>query len=139
MANVSKMVGFVNDWTQANPQHPNWAMKVGEPHRKKNAEGGYDVIGTTYWTIKNGWDDAAGKPVNIDFTQFSVGDRVEVSGVSVSEKWEKDGKKGSTLVLKAVNVVPVISHPAAPVVKAGTVEREYEKAVFEPFDTETPF
>lgn len=134
MANVSKMVGFVNDWTQTNPQHPNWAMKVGEPHRKKTADG-YETIGTTYWTIKAGWDEAAGKPVEIDFTQFSVGDRVEVSGVSVSEKWEKDGKKGSTLVLKAVNIKPVISHPAAPVVQAGT----FEKAVFEPFSSETPF
>ena len=138
MAEISKMIGFVNDWTQTTAQHPNWAMKVGEPHRKKNAQGGYDVIGTTYWTIKAGWDSAAGKPVDIDFTQFSVGDRVEVTGTSVSEKWEKDGKKGSTLVLKATKVVPVISHSAAPVVQAGTVERGYEKAVVD-FDAELPF
>ncbi len=134
MANVSKMVGFVNDWTQTNPQHPNWAMKVGEPHRKKTADG-YETVGTTYWTIKAGWDEAAGKPVDIDFTQFSVGDRVEVSGVSVSEKWEKDGKRGSTLVLKASNVSFVVSKVATPPVQAGT----FEKAVFEPFSSETPF
>ena len=134
MANVSKMVGFVNDWTQTNSQHPNWAMKVGEPHRKKTADG-YETVGTTYWTIKAGWDEAAGKPVDIDFTQFSVGDRVEVSGVSVSEKWEKDGKKGSTLVLKASNVSFVVSKVATPPVQAGT----FEKAVFEPFSSETPF
>lgn len=138
MAEIKKMIGFVNDWTQTTAQHPNWAMKVGEPHRKKNAEGGYDVIGTTYWTIKNGWDDAAGKPVNIDFTQFSVGDRVEVSGVSVSEKWEKDGKKGSTLVLKATDVKFVVSKVAQVTPQAGTVERGYEKAVVD-FDVETPF
>lgn len=137
MAEISKMIGFVNDWTQTNAQHPNWAMKVGEPHRKKNAQGGYDVIGTTYWTIKAGWDSAAGKPVDIDFTQFSVGDRVEVSGVSVSEKWEKDGKKGSTLVLKATKVVPVIS-TSIQSPQAGTVNRGYEKAVVD-FDAELPF
>ena len=136
MANIEKMVGFVNDWTQSNPQHPNWAMKVGEPHRKKTADG-YETIGTTYWTIKSGWDNAAGKPVDIDFTQFSVGDRVEVSGVSVSEKWEKDGKKGSTLVLKATKVVPVIS-TAVQSPRAGTIERGYEKAVVD-FDAELPF
>lgn len=136
MANIEKMVGFVNDWTQANPQHPNWAMKVGEPHRKKTADG-YETIGTTYWTIKSGWDNAAGKPVDIDFTQFSVGDRVEVSGVSVSEKWEKDGKKGSTLVLKATKVVPVIS-TSVQSPQAGTVSRGYEKAVVD-FDAELPF
>lgn len=136
MANIEKMVGFVNDWTQTNPQHPNWAMKVGEPHRKKTADG-YETIGTTYWTIKSGWDNAAGKPVDIDFTQFSVGDRVEVSGVSVSEKWEKDGKKGSTLVLKATKVVPVIS-TAVQSPRAGTIERGYEKAVVD-FDAELPF
>lgn len=133
MANIEKMVGFVNDWTQANPQHPNWAMKVGEPHRKKTPAG-YETIGTTYWTIKAGWDESAGKPAEIDFSQFSVGDRVEVSGVSVSEKWEKDGKKGSTLVLKATKVVPVIS-TAVQSPRVGT----YEKAVSEPFDVETPF
>ena len=137
MANISKMVGFVNDWTQANPQHPNWACKVGEPHRKKNAQGGYDTVGTTYWTVKAGWDDAAGKPADIDFTQFSVGDRVEVTGVSVSEKWEKDGKKGSTLVLKATKVVPVIS-TAVESPRVGTVDRGYEKAVVD-FDAELPF
>lgn len=136
MAEISKMVGFVNDWTQTNAQHPNWAMKVGEPHRKKTADG-YETIGTTYWTIKSGWDNAAGKPVDIDFTQFSVGDRVEVSGVSVSEKWEKDGKKGSTLVLKATKVVPVIS-TAVQSPRAGTIERGYEKAVVD-FDAELPF
>lgn len=135
MANIEKMVGFVNDWTQANSQHPNWAMKVGEPHRKKNAQGGYDTVGTTYWTIKAGWDEATGKPVDIDFTQFSVGDRVEVSGVSVSEKWEKDGKKGSTLVLKAVKIKPVVSMSIGNSVQAGT----FEKAVFEPSEQETPF
>jgi hypothetical protein len=136
MANIEKMVGFVNDWTQANHQHPNWAMKVGEPHRKKTPTG-YETIGTTYWTIKAGWDEAAGKPADIDFTQFSVGDRVEVSGVSVSEKWEKDGKKGSTLVLKAVKVKPVIS-TAVQSPQAGTVDRGYEKAVVD-FDAELPF
>jgi len=136
MANIEKMVGFVNDWTQANPQHPNWAMKVGEPHRKKTPTG-YETIGTTYWTIKAGWDEAAGKPADIDFTQFSVGDRVEVSGVSVSEKWKKDGKKGSTLVLKAVKIKPVVS-TAVQSPQAGTVDRGYERAVVD-FDTETPF
>jgi len=137
MAEIKKMVGFVNDWTQTNAQHPNWAMKVGEPHRKKTAEG-YETVGTTYWTIKNGWDDAAGKPTDIDFTQFSVGDRVEVSGVSVSEKWERDGKKGSTLVLKATNVSFVMSQVAKPSQQAGTVDRGYEKAVVD-FDAELPF
>jgi hypothetical protein len=133
MANVSKMVGFVNDWTQANAQHPNWAMKVGEPHRKKTPEG-YETTGTTYWTIKAGWDEAAGKPADIDFTQFQVGDRVDVSGVSVSEKWEKDGKKGSTLVLKATSVKQVISEAVAHT-RVGT----FEKAVAAPFEAELPF
>jgi len=134
MAEISKMIGFVNDWTQTNAQHPNWAMK--EPHRKKTANG-YETTGTTYWTIKAGWDEVAGAPVNIDFTQFSVGDRVEVTGTSVSEKWEKDGKKGSTLVLKATRVVPVIS-TSIQSPQAGTVSRGYEKAVVD-FDAELPF
>lgn len=138
MAEIKKMIGFVNDWTQTNAQHPNWAMKVGEPHRKKLPSGEYETIGTTYWTIKNGWDAATGKPVDIDFTQFNVGDRVEVTGTSVSEKWEKDGKKGSTLVLKATNVSFVMSQVAKPTPQAGTVSRGYEKAV-EPFDAELPF
>ena len=138
MANVSKMVGFVNDWNRDSPQHPNWGMKVGEPHRKKLPTGEYETVGTTYWTIKAGWDDEAGKPANIDFSEFSVGDRVEVSGVSMSEKWESNGKKGSTLVLKAVSVKPVISHSMLPQKEAGTVSRGYEKAVTN-FDAELPF
>jgi hypothetical protein len=138
MAEIKKMVGFVNDWNKTNPQHPDWAMKVGEPHRKKLPTGEYETVGTTYWTIKNGWDEAAGKPANIDFTQFSVGDRVEVSGTSVSEKWERDGKKGSTLVLKATSVSFVVSKVAHITPQAGTVERGYEKAVTN-FDAELPF
>jgi len=90
-----------------------------------------------FWAIKAGWDNAAGKPVDIDFTQFSVGDRVEVSGVGVSEKWERDGKKGSTLVLKATSIKPVIS-TAVQSPRAGTTERGYEKAVVD-FDAELPF
>ena len=138
MAKVS-FIGFVNEWRKdSDEKHPNWAFKCGEPHRKKLSDGGYETIGTTYWVVKNGWDSTNNAPVHIDFTQFSVGDRVEVTGVSVTEKWESNGKKGTTLVCKAENVKFVVSQVAQVTPQAGTVDRGYEKAVVD-FDAELPF
>ena len=77
------------------------------------------------------------QPVNLQTStshSSKLGDRVEVSGVSVSEKWEKDGKKGSTLVLKATSVKQVISE-AVSHTRVGT----FEKAVAAPFEAELPF
>lgn len=138
MAQV-KFIGFVNEWRKdSDEKHPNWALKCGEPHRKKLPSGEYETIGTSYWVVKNGWDSTKNAPADIDFTQFSVGDRIEVTGTSITEKWESNGKKGTTLICKAEKVSFVMSQVAKPTAQAGTVSRGYEKAV-EPFDAELPF
>jgi hypothetical protein len=95
-----KFVGFVEDWTKNNAQHPDWGMRVSEPHRKKDGEE-WVTVGRTYRTIKAGYD------VRIDFTQFKKGDRVEVIGKELTESSEKDGKRYDNLIVKAETVTRV--------------------------------
>jgi len=96
MAQIT-FTGFVEDWTKATPQHPDWAMRVSEPHRKKDGEA-WVTIGRTYRTIKAGWESG------IDFSQFKKGDLVEIAGKEITESSEKDGKRYDNLVVKADTV-----------------------------------
>ncbi|MDR6172628.1 hypothetical protein [Curtobacterium sp. SORGH_AS_0776] len=92
---------FVEDWTQNNPQHPDWAMKTAEPHRKRDGDQ-WVTTARTFRTVKGGY--ANDQPVRIDFTQFRKGDRVIVTGTEVTEVREHDGKKYYDLVVKATSV-----------------------------------
>lgn len=111
-----ELTGFVNEWRKANPEkgleeltHPNWAMKVAESHRKKNEAGELEVSAYTYRTIK------ANYGAQIDFTQFSKGDRVTVIGYEITEIREgTDGRKYRDLVVKADSVVIVPPAEQAP-------------------------
>lgn len=105
-----KFTGFVDDWKRADhttgapaQSHPNWAMRVNENHSKK-VDGQLVPSGVTRRTVKAGWDKQAERPVQIDFTQFRSGDRVEVTGIEVSEEYEYNGRKGQSLVVKATSV-----------------------------------
>ncbi|WIB25839.1 hypothetical protein [Curtobacterium sp. MCSS17_015] len=93
--------GFVEDWTQNNPQHPEWGMKTAEPHRKKDGEQ-WVTTARTFRTVKGGYEND--QPVRIDFTQFRKGDRVKVTGTEVTEVRESNGKKYYDLVCKATSV-----------------------------------
>jgi hypothetical protein len=104
MADIT-FIGFVDEWTKNNPQHPDWAMRVSEPHRKKDGDN-WVTVSRTNRTVKAAFD------VKIDFTQFAKGDRVAITGKEVTETSEKDGKRYDNLVVKAEKV-EVIS-PAAP-------------------------
>ena len=95
-----KFVGFVDDWTKNTPQHPDWAMRVSEPHRKKDGDQ-WITVGRTNRTVKAGYD------VTIDFTQFAQGSRVEVIGKEVTETSEKDGKRYDNLIVKAESVTVI--------------------------------
>jgi len=92
---------FVEDWTQNNPQHPDWAMKTAEPHRKKDGDQ-WVTTARTFRTVKGGY--ANDQPVRIDFTQFRKGDRVTITGTEVTEVRESNGKKYYDLVVKATDV-----------------------------------
>jgi hypothetical protein len=104
-----EVIAFVQNWRYDDDSEPNpsWGMKIDEVHSKGSNETGWEVIGHTYFTVKAGWE------VNIDFTQFKKGDRVEVKGRQVTEK------KGeySNLIIKADSVTLLAagkrSHPAA--------------------------
>lgn len=94
-----QFVGFVEEWTKNSPEHPDWAMKVSEPHRKKDGDA-WVTVSRTYRTVK------AAYGVSIDFTRFRKGDRVEIVGKEVTEVSEKDGKRYDNLVVKAETVSP---------------------------------
>jgi len=105
-----EVIAFVQDWRYGSDEpNPSWGMKIDEVHSKGSNETGWEVIGHTYFTVKAGWE------VNIDFTQFKKGDRVEVKGRQVTEK------KGeySNLIIKADSVTLLApskrSQPAAQV------------------------
>lgn len=91
------LIGFVDNWTKNTPEHPDWAMRVTEPHRKKDGDQWVTTSRTNY-TIKSAYD------VDIDFTQFPVGARVEIVGKQLTETTEKDGKRYDNLIIKAETV-----------------------------------
>lgn len=93
-----EFTGFVEDWTKNNPQHPDWGMRVSEPHRKKDGEK-WVTVARTYRTIKSAYG------VTLDFSAFRKGDRVTIIGNEVTESSERDGKRYDNLVVKADEVV----------------------------------
>lgn len=101
MAQIT-FTAFVEDWTQNNPQHPDWAMKTAEPHRKRDGDQ-WVTTARTFRTVKGGYANDA--PVRIDFTQFRKGDRVVITGTEVTEVREANGKKYYDLVCKATSVM----------------------------------
>lgn len=101
MAQVT-FTAFVEDWTANNPQHPDWALKTAEPHRKKDGDQ-WVTTARTFRTVKGGY--ANDQPVRIDFTQFKKGDRLIITGTEVTEVREHNGKKYYDLVVKATTVV----------------------------------
>lgn len=125
MAEIT-FTGFVDDWTKNNPQHPDWGMRVSEPHRKKDGDQ-WVTVARTSRTIK------AAYGVTIDFSKFPVGSKVSITGKEVTETSEKDGKTYSNLVVKAETVT--LEAPA----------RAAQPAVFdaptgwEPVDPSAPF
>jgi hypothetical protein len=123
-----EVVGFVSDWKYGEKDpNPNWAMKISEPHSKKEGDK-WVKNGSTNYTVK------AAYGVEIDFSEYRQGDRVEVKGTQVSEEWESNGKKGKNLIIKASSVE---------LLQSGQHEHRqpgtFEKAVAAPFDVETPF
>jgi len=92
-----KFTGFVDEWTKNSAQHPDWAMKVSEPHKKKEGDN-WVVVGRTYRTVK------AAYGVTIDFTQFPLNSMVTIIGKEVTETSERDGKTYNNLVVKAESV-----------------------------------
>ena len=98
MAEITVTNGFVTQWTKANPSHPDWAMRVSEPHSRKKPDGTYEQIGRTYYTLK------AAYGVEIDFTQFKENDRVTFTGKQITETTEKDGKTYTNLIVKVETI-----------------------------------
>lgn len=102
MAKIT-VIGFVSDWKyQTTEPNPKWAMKISEPHSKKDGDK-WVKVGSTNYTVK------AAYGVEIDFSQYRQGDRVEVTGTLVSEDWESNGKKGKSLIIKASEVSQIQS------------------------------
>lgn len=100
MAKIS-FIGFVDDWSKDNPNHPDWGIKVSEAHYKKDGDE-FVVVGRTYRTVKSAWD------TKIDFSQFKSGDKVMIEGLEVTEVTEKDGQTYRNLTVKA-EVVTLVS------------------------------
>ena len=132
MADITKLTGFVEEWRKGDPSkpHPDWAMKVTEPHRQE-VNGKWETVGRTFWQVK------AAYGTSIDFTQFKPGDRVEISGKSSTVTREYQGQKYYDLILKADNVKQVMpTHETQTPTNVGTVETAPNPF---PIDEETPF
>lgn len=92
-----ELTAWVEPWTRNNEQHPGWAMKTAETHRKKDGDDWVDN-GRTFRTVKVAYG------VDMDLTRFRKGDRVNIVGTEVTETREHDGKKYYDLVVKATSV-----------------------------------
>lgn len=96
MATIT-FTGFVEPWTKNNEQHPDWGMRVAEPHRKKDGDQ-WVTVARTFRTVKSAYG------IDIDFTRFNKGDRVQVSGTEVTEVSERNGETFYNLTVKAESV-----------------------------------
>lgn len=77
---------------------PVFALKIAEPHSKKNDQGGYDTTSRTFFDVKVSRDSG------IDLSQFQKGTRVKIWGIQKTEVRERDGKKYYTLTVWADRV-----------------------------------
>lgn len=93
MARIEITSAFVEPWTKNSDQHPEWGMKIAEPHSRKKEGGGYETVSRTFYTVK------AGSKEGINLTNFVKGDRVAIVGDLVTEMRERDGKKYYDLVV----------------------------------------
>lgn len=112
MADISRMVGYVQSWTRDNEQHPAWGMRVDEGHGKKGEPRTY-----TNYTVKVSRDSG------IDLSRFVKGDRVVVAGrlvTEVSEKLDQNGKpyKNLTIWASSVQIDDTYQSPAQAPVQA---------------------
>ncbi len=125
-----EVIGFVSDWKYGTSEpNPSWGMKVSEPHSKKDGEK-WVKVGSTNYTVKSAYG------VDIDFSKFGQGDRVEVKGTQVSESWESNGKKGKTLIIKAteVKMMGTVQHDSRTVGTVDHIPNDWVEV-----DSELPF
>jgi hypothetical protein len=78
-----------------------FALKVAEPHSRKDEAGKWQTIARTFRTVK------ASRDSGVDFGGFAKGDRVSVAGAEKTEVREYQGKKLYDLVVWAASVQPV--------------------------------
>jgi hypothetical protein len=105
-----------------------WGIKTSETHYRKDGDD-FVPAGRTYRTVR------AGFGVQIDFTQFAEGDKIEFSGKEKTVSNEVDGKTYYDLVVDAdsVSVVKAAERGSADLLAAVGA-----KEVF-PNDPDAPF
>lgn len=81
-----------------------WLLKTAEPHRKQ-VDGKWETAGRTFRNVKPAFG------VEMDMSQFSKGDRIEVIGTESTVTREFEGKKYYDLVVKAEKITPVVATP----------------------------
>jgi hypothetical protein len=95
---------FVED-VISGPSGP-FALKVAEPHSRKDEAGKWQTIARTFRTVK------ASRDSGVDFGAFSKGDRISVAGAEKTEVREYQGKKFYDLVVWAESVQSRGGQPA---------------------------
>lgn len=94
MANITVKSAFVEDVIGS----PVFALKLSEPHSKKDESGKWQTVSRTFFDLKVGRDSG------INLAQFAKGDRVAFSGTQKTETREHQGKKFYTLTVWADSV-----------------------------------
>lgn len=100
MATTTVPKAYVDEILVARESGKPWAIKTTELHYKKNGDK-YEIKGRTFRTIR------AGFGAEIDFSQYEVGDQIEVAGKEETEESESNGKKYYNLIIQAeyINLV----------------------------------
>lgn len=101
MAEVT-VKGSVVAWRYGTEEpSPEWAFKFVESHNKKNADGSYQVIGSTVWQVRQGWNDG---PTSFDFSQYQVGDKLLITGTQITQTNKNGETVYKNLLLKAKTI-----------------------------------
>lgn len=94
MASITVKSAFVEELIGS----PTFALKLSEPHSKKDENGKWQTTSRTFFDLKVGRDSG------IDLGRFTKGDRVTFTGTQKTETREHQGKKYYTLTVWADSV-----------------------------------
>lgn len=126
MANITVKSAFVEDVIGS----PAFALKLSEPHSRKDESGKWQTVSRTFFDLK------VGRESGIDLSRFSKGDRISFSGVQKTEAREYQGKKLYTLTVWADQVE--VAQSATP--QPSTNDFYAQTSAPEPFiDDSAPF
>lgn len=108
MANIEVKSAFVEE-AYSSPAAPTFALKVAEPHSRKDESGKWQTVARTFYKLR------ASRDSGVNFSSFTKGDRITFSGAQKTEVSEHNGKTFYTLTVWVDSIAHADGATPAPV------------------------